>query len=359
MANLAYELSRRGHKVYVFTAASSWKEKIEYNQNLYIFRHSSIMRAWQTFISLSLLIKPLMYEIDVVHIEGGIIASLSGFLYSVIKRKPLVITVHHMGDVWKDPIKQLIVRVFEKCILQTMLRKARKIIVPSKFLLLQSTNLSKFGDKIVPIPNGIDISSIVLSISKEEARQRLKLPSNSKLVLFIGSLCRRKGIHLLLESVDGVIGRCPECLFLLVGTETREVKQFRELVKNKKLDRYVVFTGFVPESAKAMYYRVADLFVLPSLSEGFGLVVLEAAANELPAVVSDLPVFRTMVRDSFNGLIAKRNDPTDLTNKILYLLKNNQVRTAMGRNAKIMASHFSWSKTAKETERLYKRIAKN
>jgi len=352
VVNLARELCRRGHAVYVFTTSPDHTKMIRCERNLQIFQYASIMRAWQTFISLSLLINPLKHDVDVVHIEGGLVASLSALLYSLIKRRPLIITVHHTGDVWKDPIKNLIVRLYEHSVFQVILRKARKIIVPSRFLLSQSKHLSKFEEKIVEIPNGIN-ETVALALSKKEARKILGLPTDTKIILFVGALCRRKGVHVLISAAKEVVRKFTKCLFILVGCETEETPDLKELIRNKGLDEYIKLAGYVSEFRKKLYYRAADLFVLPSLSEGFGIVILEAAANGLPLVVSNLAVFKATVKNGFNGLISKKNDAKDLANKLLFLLENDHIREVLGRNALATVTEFSWKRVAEETLRVY------
>jgi glycosyltransferase involved in cell wall biosynthesis len=357
-ANLAYELSGMGHKVYVFTALG-WKERIKHSLNLHIIQYSSVIKVRQEFISLNLLIKPLKHDVDVVHIQGGIVASLSGLLYSIIRKKPLIITVHHTDDVWNNPVKNFILRLYDYCILRIILEKACKVIVPSIYLLSQSKHLTRFKDKIIEIPNGIDVDSATLAMSKEEARKKLKLPLNIRIVLFIGALCKRKGVHILIGAAEKVAKEFPECLFVLIGRETEETKDFKELVKIKGVDKHIKLVGYVPDALKKMYYRAADLFVLPSLSEGFGLVLLEAGINSLPLIVSDLPVFKVLVRDGYNGLFSKKGDVEDLANKILCLLKDENIAVEMGKNSKKLALTYSWDKTANETLKLYIHVLKH
>jgi glycosyltransferase involved in cell wall biosynthesis len=353
VANLAYRLSGIGHEVYVFTAHGQ-REKIRHDLNLHIIQYPSLMKIRQEFISLDLLVKPLKYNVDVVHIQGGIIASISGLLYSIIRKKPLVVTVHHTGDVWKDPIKNFIVFLYECFILRMILEKACKIIIPSIYLLSQSKHLTRFKNKVIGIPNGVDINSVTLAISKEEARKKLRLPPDIKIVLFVGALCKRKGVEVLIRAAEIIAKKFPKCLFILIGYETEETKYLKQLIKAKNLDKYVKLVGYVSDALKKMYYRAADMFVLPSLSEGFGLVLLEAGVNGLPLIVSDLPVFKILIRDGYNGLFSKRGDAEDLANKILYLLENESISIEIGENSRKLAISYSWERVAEETLKVYK-----
>jgi len=352
-ANLAFRFKKFCQKVYVFTTNNKRKRKIKYAGRLCIIKYPSILRAVQTYISLDLLVKPLKYDVDIIHIEGGIIASLSGLLYSLIRKRPLVITVHHTGDTWKSLIKNIIARLYEYTIFHIVLKRACKIIIPSKYLLYQSRHLAKLKSKIVEIPNGVDIDSEILKLSKEKARRILKLPLDTKIVLFVGALCRRKGVDTLIMAAKKVIKAFPNVLFILVGIETEETSFLKKQIKDMGLKKYVRLQGYVSDAIKKLYYRSADLFVLPSRSEGFGIVILEAFANALPVIVSDLPVFKETVKEGFNGLIAKKEDPLDLADKILYLLTNDTIRKRMARNAIITINRFSWDSIAMQTLKVY------
>ena len=107
-----------------------------------------------------------------------------------------------------------------------------------------------------------------------------------------------------------------------------------------------------------MYYRAADVFVLPSTisTEVFPIVLLEASASGLPMVVSDLDTFKCIVDDEYNGLFTKRKDEGNLADAIMYLLENQNVRERMGKNARKKVEDYSWEKVAEMTEKVYNEV---
>ena len=119
------------------------------------------------------------------------------------------------------------------------------------------------------------------------------------------------------------------------------------------------FMGFVDDNIKKLCYSAADIFVLPSRSEGFGIVLLEASAYGLPLVVSDLEVFRSVVQDGYNGLFTDREDEQDLASKIMSLLDNDDLRVKMGENAIERVQEFTWERVADETLTLYSKLLKS
>ena len=359
VASLAREFSKRGHIVYIFTTSNSFKEKSKKYKNCIVFKYSSIIRAWGSNLSIALLVKPLKYHIDIVHVQGGIVSLLSGLLYSVIKRKPLIITIHQMENSWKvfkDPIKRLLVLIIDELIFPLILKRANKIIVLSKYLLLQSKTLRNFIEKTIIIPNGINVDSYstFIGISKEDAREKLGLPIDYKIILFVGTICKRKGVHVLLNAATIVIKSYPKCLFIFIGPLSEESKQFIRLInKNDSLKKRIIFTGYVSEFTKKLYYRAADIFVLPSLIDAFPMVLLEASINGLPLIVSDLDAFKAIVRRGLNGFMTRRGDYVDLANKLVYILKNDAIRDFLGKNAERIARTFSWNKIAEKTLNVY------
>ncbi len=98
------------------------------------------------------------------------------------------------------------------------------------------------------------------------------------------------------------------------------------------------------------------MFVLPSFSVGFGVVLLEASACKLPLIVSDLEVFRSVVEEGKNGLFSETGDDVDIAKKIIYLLKNDNIREKMGEDARKKAEEFSWEMIAEETDKVYNEV---
>ncbi len=115
----------------------------------------------------------------------------------------------------------------------------------------------------------------------------------------------------------------------------------------------VVFTGYVPTNRTPLYYRAADIFVLPSFSEAFPLTLLEAGASGLPIVATNVGGVSDILHDGVNGLMTKTGDSEDLAGKIITLLDNNELRKEMGKKGQALAKQYSWKIVAEETEKAY------
>lgn len=126
-----------------------------------------------------------------------------------------------------------------------------------------------------------------------------------------------------------------------------------ETTIKSRLAECVLFTGYIPENLKSLYYRAADIFVLPSFSEAFPLTLLEAGASGLPIVATDVGGISDILHDGINGFMVKTGDPEDLTEKILTLLGDDKLRERLGKKGQMLAEQYSWESVAEETEKLY------
>ena len=133
-------------------------------------------------------------------------------------------------------------------------------------------------------------------------------------------------------------------------------------IASKKLDiaNNVRFAGSVRDAfIKALYFKAADVFVLPSFSECFPVVLLEASACRLPLIVSGLESFKAIVEEGHNGLFTKTGDEIDLAKKIIYLLQNRYLRMKLGKNSKEEVKKFTWAQIADQTENVYLELIGN
>lgn len=120
----------------------------------------------------------------------------------------------------------------------------------------------------------------------------------------------------------------------------------------------VIFTGFVEDDEKPLYYKSADIFCLPSttMAESFGIVNLEAMASGIPIVSSNLGGIPDVVKHGENGLLAEPYDVEMVAENLLLLLQDEDIRSKMGKDGKQKVKNYSWDKITTETEQLYRKI---
>ena len=359
--HLATNMALRGHKISIFTTSINSKASIEKYENMDIYRHPTNFRIMNRNISFNLLLKPAKYQVDLIHAHLSNSPNDFG-ITKYIKRKniPLVVTYHgdperNMGGI----IYKIGVFFYAKYVLDKVLSRSDIIISPSKYYIDESRFLGKYRDKIVVIPNGININNFDIQYSKEQCRGKLGLPIDRNIILFVGSLSPYKGPDVLIRAMPEIIKKAPNIKLVFVGEGVMR-DELEMLSKKLGVEKNVKFTGFVEEDFKPLYYRAADVFCLPSVmkSEVFPIVLLEASASGLPAVVSDLDTFKCIIEDGYNGIVTRRSDENNLADAIIYLLENENVREKMGKNAKDV-EEYSWDKIAYETEKVYEMVMNN
>jgi len=357
--NLAIAMAHRGKNVSVFTTSADSKYLVEEYGNITIYRYSSKFQVFDRKISVNMIFKPLMLDLDIVHIHvtSSPIDVSSGLLYAKTKNKPLIITYH--GDVYATTFSRLDYRLavyFYNRLVDKLLMQANVIISPSKYYVEES-KLQKYRDKVVVIPNGITIEKFDIPYSKEACRRKLGLPLDKKIILFVGILYPHKGPDVLLRAMPKILKEVPNAMLIFVGRGVLREK-LEKVCKQLDIEEHVKFAGFVEESLKPFYYKSADVFCLPSVvgTEVFPVVLLEASAAGLPMVVSNLNTFKCIIEDGYNGLFTKRGDEKSLADAIIYLLENEEVRKEMGRNAREKVENYSWERIAEMTEKVYEQV---
>lgn len=333
--NLSIKLDQLGHKICIFTTSADSEDSIEKYRNIIVYRYGKNLKIADTNISLGLLNKPKKHDLDIVHLHSGSPpATLSALRYIKGNRKPFVVT-HHLDPEWNygSLIRRILVFVYGKYHLNNALSKSDVIIGLSDYFINTSKYLPYFREKAVVIPNGINLDDFDAPYTKKDARNRIRLPQDNKIILFVGSLTERKGPQVLLNAMPTILKAHPDARLILVGSTTAYIRHLEKLARDLCIESEIKFTGYVDDATKMMYYKSSDIFVLPSFSEAFPLVLLEASACGLPIVVSDLEVFKEIVEEGYNGISAKTGDAESLAEKIIYLLDNEHVRDEMGENA--------------------------
>ena len=352
---LATNMALRDHKISIFTTSIDSKPLIEKYENLYIYRHPTNFRIMNRNISFSLFLESAKYQVDIVH--AHLSNSFNEFAIPRYTRKniPLVITYH--GDPERDLggiVYKTGVFFYAKYVLKKVLSHADVIISPSERYINESRFLGKYRDKIVVIPNGVNIENFDIQYSKEECRAKLGLPIDENIILFVGNLSPYKGPDVLIRAMPEILKKVSDTKVVFVGSG-RMKEELEKMCKKTGVEKYVKFAGFVEESLKPLYYRAADVFCLPSTmsTESFGIVNLEAMACGVPIVASNIGGVPDVVKDGENGLLVPPKDLEALADAIIYLLENEEVRSKMGKNGRKKVEDYSWEKIAEETERLY------
>ena len=354
--NLAINIAQRGNEIEVFTTSIDSKDSIEKYRNMTVYRYGTNFRVLTSNISYGMFRKPITHDINIAHEHFDIPhGPFAGLRYAKKKNVPLVVTYH--GD-WEEGYGGVIRRIsmcfHNKYLVDKILSYADVIISPSRCYIGGSSFLRKYKDKIVVIPNGINIREFDISYSKEECRKKLELPLDKKILLFFGYLSPYKGPDVLVKAMPRIVKVVTDTELIFAGKGVMK-EELEDISVKLGVEKSVKFAGFVEDDLKQFYYKAADVFVLPSMlsTECFPLVNLEAMACGTPIVASKIGGIPDAVKEGENGLLVQPRDSEKLAEAIIYLLENEGVRERMGKKGSEKASEYSWERIAEETEKVY------
>lgn len=215
------------------------------------------------------------------------------------------------------------------------------------------------ADRVRVIPCGVDIG-LFSPRDSCEARARLGLDAD-RVLLYVGRLAPIKGVETLLRALallkaDGFGARDLRLLVVGGGIEERwdgEGGRLRALARRLGVEAWVEFRGAQPQDLLPEYYAAADLCLMPSLYESFGMVALEAMACGVPVIGSRVGGLAVTIREGVTGALVPEGDPRALAVRIGVLLADEPRRRALGRQAARWARRFRWPCIAAEVARLY------
>ena len=219
-------------------------------------------------------------------------------------------------------------------------------------------------DIVHVVSPGVDLYTFTPGQGRSAARTIVDLPQDSLVVSFIGRIQPHKGPEVLIRATSELVKHSPLLRHRLIvniiggasGANTEEVDRLKELATWLAIDDVVRFAPPVPRADLAQWYRAADLVVVPSYSESFGLVALEAQACGTPVVATAVGGLRTAVADGISGVLVDGHDPKAWSSVISRLLQEPQRRVLLSMGAIEHASHFGWDATARGTLDIYDQV---
>ena len=356
--HLAQEMQRRGHQVEVFTTALDSRSVVELDK-VNIHRYATQFRVASANFSWGLLRGPQEVKVDLAHAHYNMpYADYSALLYKQKRGVPLVVTYHaDAPETGGSFLRNQLQSFYNRHLLLRVLEEADIIITTSKSYIEDSRHLKKYREKIRVIANGINLEEFQSTLSRGECRDRLGLPHHKVIILFFGNLVPYKGPEVLLKAFSEVRKDHPEVLLFYAGRGSLK-DGLQSLARELELEDEVVFAGYVDDQDKAICYRAADIFCLPSVNraEAFGIVNLEAMASGLPIVASRLGGIPDLVREGENGILFEPGEVDELAQVLGYMIDNPEERWKMGRAGKKMAEDYSWAKIAQKTEEVYQEL---
>ena len=303
-------------------------------------------------------------DFDIIHLYYPFFGTDIIILFFKLLNRNKKIIVHYQMDPVGRGYQKIIFKIHIKIFLPLIVKVSNKIFVLSwdnaRHTYL-NTYLNTYNKKFIEIPNGIDTSIFKIKTKNIDLAGQYNITSKNKLLIFAGGLDDQhffKGVDVLIRAFDKISKNNKEVKLMIIGDGNRK-KFYERLVDDFGLGERVIFTGWIDNKKLADYYNLGSVFVLPSTerTESFGIVIAEAQACGLPAIVSNWPGSRLTIEDGKTGLLVEPKNENDLTNKIIRLLNDNDLRQAMSRKAIVRANEkYSWDSIIIKIDSVYKNL---
>jgi D-inositol-3-phosphate glycosyltransferase len=223
---------------------------------------------------------------------------------------------------------------------------------------------------VVVIPPGVDVSHFY-PIPPDEAKEFIGVPPCDRMLLFVGRIEPLKGIDTLIEAIalikeQGLFKDSGICLTIIGGDPdvseemmTSEMARLKELCDRYGLGDLITFLGKHDQDTLPYYYSAAEVVVMPSQYESFGMVALEAMACGTPVLASEVGGLAFLVRDGETGFTIPAGDPDALAARLSAIINNQDMRQCMGEQAANLAQGYDWHIIVEQIMQLYKDVIGN
>ncbi len=296
------------------------------------------------------------FAFDVVHGHDWLVAKASKSLARKLDL-PYLTTIHateygrHQG--WVDKHPQSYIHGVER----RMARGADAVITCSHYMRGHVADVYGIDEaRVEVIPNGIDPLDYAPAGDLADLRARFAEPGQ-RLILLVGRLVYEKGFQFALDALPRVIFNVGNVRFLVAGSGSHEA-ELKAQAKRLGLLNHGTFMGWIGDDVLHSLYRIADLTVVPSLYEPFGLVALEAMASGCPCIVADTGGLREVVPNHDVGLRFQSRDPRSLATMVEKVLTDDALRGRLVAEASEHVLRFDWVDVAAQTRAVYDRLGR-
>lgn len=367
---LASSLSKKRVPTTIFTEGSPKREVVIVNDFLEVIRlpviHFPPRGLWYQLGNFRLL-STLLKEHSIVHGVSPDASVVFSFYKNKLK-KPFVATIHSvyaqsqrmflntpvLSWTWSDFGLHVVEQPWHEFVTRSCLVNSDHIVTCSfnTFNELRATYGSLPTNRMSVISNGVDLDEIDSVRIDDDG-------SNDKddfSIVFAGRLFWIKGVFHLLRAMETLSLDFKNLHLKIFGTGPQE-HRIRQFISNRGLKDVVLFKGRVPHKQLIAEIKRSDLLVHPSLYEAQPMVALEAMACKKPVVAFDAPFAREIIKNGYNGMLAKAFDPKDFSDKIRSLLSDNKLRLKLGRNAySCVKLRHNWDLQADQYLKVYESL---
>jgi glycosyltransferase involved in cell wall biosynthesis len=354
--NLARELTRKGVDVKVFALSLEntffKRTKVEMHfGKVQVLRVPASRTPKFNYQFAPKLISLLLKENpDIIHAHGyQVFTTDAALMASITKKTPLVLTLHG----FPRSFDSLAHRAHFNLIGKGVLERAEKIISVSHRVALEFRAIGVPQEKIAIIPNGIDLEEYKQLPMGDSFRKRLDIKDTEKIVLTIGRLEKIKGFQYLIRALPSIIEEVGSTKLVIAGPDFNYGAQLKRLTEEANVQDNVIFYGPINGKEKFEAFSAANIVAVPSIYEGFGMLLLEAMAAGKPLVATNTGAAPEIIQNGKNGILVNPSDVEDLAGRITELLSDDQLMNLIGQESRKTVEAFNWEKVSEQIHKLY------
>ena len=361
---LAQALVRQNHDVHLFTLDFPGSPNYEEMDGVKVYRASTEL-GHPNFLTWVLLFNHFLskrmadvtksIDFDVMHVHDWL-AAFSGISFKHYIKKPMVLTVHST-EVGRAQGLHSPDSFSINGIEWWATYEADRVIVCSQSMkkeICDHFNLSL--DKVDVIPNAIDVTKYQIPVDRVVVRQRYGVGYGEKLILCVGRLVPQKGIEYFIRAIPTIVKRYPEAKFIVVGEGwSRDILEAEARASGHV--KKIRFTGFASDKEVIEIMTSADVLVVPSIYEPFGIVALEGMATGVPVVASQVGGLAEVIDHDHTGLFVYPRSPDSIAWAVERILSDPDHAKWLTENAKEkLHKAYSWEAVAMKTVEVYRKV---
>jgi glycosyltransferase involved in cell wall biosynthesis len=368
---IATELHTRGHDVEVLTSdllTETPFKRIDPGHEQYNmvdgvpvkrFKARGLAGTAQYSFMPAMVREVLASKADIVHAHSyGFFQTHLAMAAKQMGRTRFVFTPHFHPE-WasgKGAKRKLLRRVYDRVVGTSTLSSADAVLCVSRGEAEAIKDMGFQGSMIRIVPNGITPELLDLQVDPTPFMKKFGL--NHPIVLFVGRLAENKGLDMLVSAAARVLKVIPTATFVLVGEDGGMKATIESKAKALGISDHLVLTGHIKEDDLfRSAFAACDVFVLPSIFEAFGIVILEAMAMSKPCVATKVGGVPDLVTDGKTGLLVEPNDTTGLSKALITVLKDPALGVQMGQKAKkTVGKDFTWPRIVDKLEAVYAEV---
>ena len=350
-------------RVHVLTIGLPGRVEDEHHDSLHVLRvdpftlKSTGLVSWVYGFNFLMVVKALtaVPRPHIIHVHDWL-AAPAGVALKHLFKSPLIVTIHatehgrSRGSITRPMQHQIHYWEWRVCY------EAWRVIVCSESMkheVVEAFSLPR--DKLLVLPNGVELEELDSHRPFEGERSRYALPWE-KIVFFAGRHVYDKGVDVLVEAARILLSKRQDVKFIIAGDGPMRL-HLMWLASTYGLGDKIYFTGRLSDEELYRAYKLADMVVIPSRYEPFGIVALEAMASGRPVVASRVGGLSEVVVDGETGILVQPGDPYSLAQAIEVLLDNPQLAREMGaRGRRRVEELYRWGKVVRFLERIYQRV---